>query len=637
MQLIIPSLLELTPSMCLLLLLHYLRSIFSPIPLYMTMALFLIFSIIIGIPNFTLTSFVSGDYTPFRLGTLLLPMMAMILIIYETVGTQEAQKLIFGLSVTLASTMAVFFIIFKFLSPEARNAIIASEDAQLFSVAFVQSAIMFTLVHFVIISCIPITFQAFRNWGVSFPTSLFIGLGIIYLCRDLDMASIHNSNYSVVIAWLLRSILMLVTTVVTYLYLKLQKIPIKDKPNTNSFFDEFLYHFQSKERMRKSLEEWEERYQLILDHSPEIIIIIDKDRNVLNANASAINLFGSDYLASQHNDPIIFDENLKPLPREQIWKQLTDARDSHASLYFQRVKLKKGDNDYMDIDFTISMGHIADDPVAILIMRDMTEQRKQERTQQELQEQLVHSQRLESIGVLAGGIAHDFNNLLHSIQGSADSLALQSDLTSQQQSMLNNINAATKRASTLTSQMLAFARKGKFHVESIDLQALVEQTAQLFQTTAKGIKFKVIIEPNLPLINGDITQLQQVLLNLLINARDALNVNKENPKITLRAEAMRETSYEWTRRPDKNLSPKNYVSIKVKDNGSGIDKETQEKIFEPFFTTKEVGKGTGMGLAMTYGCITHHHGWISLISEPGQGSEFIITLPIEQPENDDDH
>ncbi|MBO7618963.1 MAG: hypothetical protein J6T06_00520, partial [Victivallales bacterium] len=284
-----------------------------------------------------------------------------------------------------------------------------------------------------------------------------------------------------------------------------------------------------------------------------------------------------------------------------------------------------------DIDFTISVGRVDDAPVFIIIMRDMTEQRKQERLQQELQEQLVHSQRLESIGVLAGGIAHDFNNLLHSIQGSSDALALQGNLTTSQQSLLTNINSATKRASRLTSQLLAFARKGKFHIESIDLQALIEQTAQLFQPTAKNIKFKVIIEPDLPTISGDATQLQQVLLNLLINARDALNSNTENPRITLRAQAMRDMTNEWNQRPDKDLDIKNYICIKIKDNGCGIDEETQKKIFEPFFTTKEVGKGTGMGLAMAYGCILHHHGWITLESTPGVGSEFILSLPIEQP------
>ena len=127
-------------------------------------------------------------------------------------------------------------------------------------------------------------------------------------------------------------------------------------------------------------------------------------------------------------------------------------------------------------------------------------------------------------------------------------------------------------------------------------------THQTLSIVAKyGLKSKIltkghadIIEPDLPTISGDATQLQQVLLNLLINARDALSSNTENPRITLRAQAMRESTNEWNQRPEKDLDPKNYVCIKVKDNGCGIDKETQQKIFEPFFTTKEVGKGTGM-------------------------------------------
>lgn len=622
---------ELLISLSLLLLLHYLRRTFSLFPLYMTMALFLIISLVIGIPNFSLARFVSGSYIPFRLGTLLLPMLTMDILIYETIGTREAQKLIFGLIVTLAAAITCFFIMIEVLSPEARSMITGHSTQYLTAVLFLKSVAVFTFVHLVIIICIPIIFQAFRNWSMPFSVSLFVCLGLIYVCRDLDTASVENASSARQIAWMVRLILMLVSTGITCLYLKLQNISLKDKPNTTSFFDEFVYNFQSTDRMRKSLEEWEERYQLLLDHSPEIIIIIDQNRNILNANATAINTFGPYFLSSKQDSNIIFDEELKPLPREQIKEELLNDPNPQAFRFFQHAKLKLPDDTYMDIDFTISVGRVDDAPVFIIIMRDMTEQRKQERLQQELQEQLVHSQRLESIGVLAGGIAHDFNNLLHSIQGSSDALALQGNLTTSQQSLLTNINSATKRASRLTSQLLAFARKGKFHIESIDLQALIEQTAQLFQPTAKNIKFKVIIEPDLPTISGDATQLQQVLLNLLINARDALNSNTENPRITLRAQAMRDMTNEWNQRPDKDLDIKNYVCIKIKDNGCGIDEETQKKIFEPFFTTKEVGKGTGMGLAMAYGCILHHHGWITLESTPGVGSEFILSLPIEQP------
>ena len=631
MNLLLPSLLELLISLSLLLLLHYLRRTFSLFPLYMTMALFLIISLVIGIPNFSLATFVSGSYIPFRLGTLLLPMLTMDILIYETIGTREAQKLIFGLIVTLAAAITCFFIMIEVLSPEARSMITGRSTQYLTAVLFLKSVAVFTFVHLVIIICIPIIFQAFRNWSMPFSVSLFVCLGLIYVCRDLDSTSVENTSSARQIAWMVRLILMLVSTGMTCLYLKLQNISLKDKPNNTSFFDEFVYNFQSTDRMRKSLEEWEERYQLLLDHSPEIIIIIDQNRNILNANSTAINIFGPYFLSSKQDANIIFDEELKPLPRDQIKEELLNDPNPQAFRFFQHAKLKLPDDTYMDIDFTISIGRVDDAPVFIIIMRDMTEQRKQERLQQELQEQLVHSQRLESIGVLAGGIAHDFNNLLHSIQGSSDALTLQGNLTTSQQSLLTNINSATKRASRLTSQLLAFARKGKFHIESIDLQALIEQTAQLFQPTAKNIKFKVIIEPDLPTISGDATQLQQVLLNLLINARDALNSNTENPRITLRAQAMRDMTNEWNQRPDKDLDIKNYVCIKVKDNGCGIDEETQKKIFEPFFTTKEVGKGTGMGLAMAYGCILHHHGWITLESTPGAGSEFILSLPIEQP------
>ena len=382
MNLLLPSLTELLISLSLLLLLHYLRRTFSLFPLYMTMALFLIISLIIGIPNFSLASFVSGSYIPFRLGTLLLPMLTMDILIYETIGTREAQKLIFGLIVTLAAAITCFFIMIEVLSPEARSMITGHSTQYLTAVLFLKSVAVFTFVHLVIIICIPIIFQAFRNWSMPFSVSLFVCLGLIYVCRDLDTASVENTSSARQIAWMVRLILMLVSTGMTCLYLKLQNISLKDKPNTTSFFDEFVYNFQSTDRMRKSLEEWEERYQLLLDHSPEIIIIIDQNRNILNANATAINVFGPYFLSSKQDTNIIFDEELKPLPREQIKDELLNDPNPQAFRFFQHAKLKLPDDTYMDIDFTISIGRVDDAPVFIIIMRDMTEQRKQERLQQ---------------------------------------------------------------------------------------------------------------------------------------------------------------------------------------------------------------------------------------------------------------
>jgi signal transduction histidine kinase len=285
------------------------------------------------------------------------------------------------------------------------------------------------------------------------------------------------------------------------------------------------------------------------------------------------------------------------------------------------------------LEANISPAELHEQAVALVIARDVTERRRMEREHQQLQEQFAHSQRLQAVGHLAGGIAHDFNNLLHTIRGSLDRLTTRQVTPDAQADLLANISEATNRASTLTAQLLGFARKGKYKRERIRVAALVENARVLFEPVAhRGTGLKVIVAPSPMEITGDATQLQQVLLNLLLNARDAVEGKGDAARIVVRAEPAATFMPGWQGRPDPGLQASDYVCIRVKDNGVGIAEDVRPKIFEPFFTTKGVGKGTGMGLAMAYGCVANHHGWIHVESDVGRGTEFLVFLPRSGPD-----
>jgi signal transduction histidine kinase len=195
--------------------------------------------------------------------------------------------------------------------------------------------------------------------------------------------------------------------------------------------------------------------------------------------------------------------------------------------------------------------------------------------------------------------------------------------------MVSNIEEATSRASEVTSQLLGFARRGKYQLERHDIADIVAGVGALFEPVAgRNIQLRTMVAPDPMIVLADATQIQQVFLNLLLNARDAIQAKGDSGgRIVLRAEVGSEHTPGWAFCGRAGALPTEYVCVRVRDNGSGMTPETMTKIFAPFFTTKGVGKGTGMGLAMAYGCIGNHHGWIHVESELGKGSEFFVFLP----------
>jgi two-component system, cell cycle sensor histidine kinase and response regulator CckA len=248
--------------------------------------------------------------------------------------------------------------------------------------------------------------------------------------------------------------------------------------------------------------------------------------------------------------------------------------------------------------------------------RDQTERRR-------LQEALVHAQRLDAVGRLAGGVAHDFNNLLSVINGYCEMLAAHVAANPQAMREVAEIHHAGRKAAALTQQLLAFSRRQPLNARVLNLNTLVRENAEILRRLLGNAgRLELELAENLPNVRTDPAQFQQVLLNLVLNARDAL---RDRGRIVVSTAACDITAGANRRSPD--APPGQYVALTVTDNGTGMDAETQKHLFEPFFTTKPEGKGTGLGLALVYGVVQQSGGYITVRSALLVGSTFEILLP----------
>jgi two-component system cell cycle sensor histidine kinase/response regulator CckA len=260
------------------------------------------------------------------------------------------------------------------------------------------------------------------------------------------------------------------------------------------------------------------------------------------------------------------------------------------------------------------------------VLRDVSERKKTEEEKHKLESQLQQAQKMESIGTLAGGIAHDFNNILMGIQGNASLMLLKIESDHPNYEKIKNIEKYVQNGTELTKQLLGFARRGKYLIKATDLNEIIDKSSSLFARTKKEIRVHTTLLDNLWTAEVDRGQIEQVLLNLYVNAWQAMSNGGD---LYLQTEnIILDRSYV----KPYTVEPGRYVKISVSDTGVGIDKETQERIFEPFFTTKEMGRGTGLGLASVYGIIKSHGGYINVYSEQEKGTVFTVYLPASQKE-----
>lgn len=262
------------------------------------------------------------------------------------------------------------------------------------------------------------------------------------------------------------------------------------------------------------------------------------------------------------------------------------------------------------------------------LVREVAERRQAEATRKRLEGELVQAQKLQGIGLLAGGVAHDFNNLLTPILGNAQLLLAELPPDSPLREPLDEIAGAAERARQVTRQLLAYSRKQMLQIRTVDVGQLVEDMRRLLcRVLREDVRFEATVAPGAGAIRADPGQVEQVLLNLVLNAQDAM---PDGGALTIDVRAATLDDADAATHPD--VSPGRYVLFSVKDTGQGISHEVQQHLFEPFFTTKERGKGTGLGLSTVYGIVKQHGGHVAVDSAPGCGSTFRVYIPRAAPE-----
>ena len=371
---------------------------------------------------------------------------------------------------------------------------------------------------------------------------------------------------------------------------------------------------------RKLAEEAQARLAAIVDSSDDAIVGKTLDGVITSWNRGAENIFGytAEEAIGRHISLIIPQDRLAE--EDEVLARL---RRGEKIDHFETERQAK-DGRRLQISLTVSP--IRDSSGRIIgaskVARDITERKRSE-------ERLREAQKLESIGLLAGGIAHDFNNLLTGILGSA-SLALDTmPPTHPATELLDNVVRASERAAHLTRQMLAYAGKGQFLLEFIDLSELVQNISEMLRASIpRTIQFVLELDSRLPPIKGDAAQLGQLVVSLVTNAAEAIEDGKTGlVRVRIGAKEIDEDELRQASWPCE-IKPGQYIFIEISDNGCGMDAETKAKIFDPFFTTKFMGRG--LGLAAASGIARRHGGAITVSSAPGEGSRFQVLLPSVQ-------
>ncbi len=366
----------------------------------------------------------------------------------------------------------------------------------------------------------------------------------------------------------------------------------------------------------------EARKHAILETALDAIVIMDHEGRVVEFNPAAETMFGyarSEVLGQPLAD-VIIPPHLRPMHQEGIARFLTTGEGPVLGRRIESVALRK-DGSELPVELAITRIPLDGPPSFAGHIRDLTDRKQAESELRERDEQLRQAQRMEAIGTLAGGVAHDFNNILTAILGYTGLLKKMAKDDGVHKAA-DVMEKAAKRGAVLTQQLLGFARKGKNESAAVDLAVLVEEVIALLQRTVdKSIVMHRTSSPASVVVLGDPGQLQQVVLNLAVNARDAM---PDGGELTINTAIVVLDEDDCRRRA--GTSPGSYARLTVTDTGCGITEEVRRRIFEPFFTTKELGKGTGMGLAMVYGIVQNHGGTIGVRSEVGCGTTVEIYL-----------
>ncbi len=362
--------------------------------------------------------------------------------------------------------------------------------------------------------------------------------------------------------------------------------------------------------------------QQAIDHAGEAVIVTNREGHIEYVNPAFCRMTGySKEEAIGHTPGSLINSGTQPKSfYQEMWQRILSGARWSGTLTNRR-------KDGSEIPVQMSLAPVFDGSGAIThfvaIQRDLSEQRL-------LEAQLLQAQKMESIGTLAGGIAHDFNNMIAGINGHIHLVRRKADAHPEIARHLDAIAEICDHSATLIAQLLTFARKGETAMQRLSLNDLLSGLLKISNVAIpKNIRFRQELPEQPLVIRGNATQLQQVLINLLNNARDAVEHVGE-PSITLRLEPFTADTRFHHEHPE--LGGEQFARITVQDNGHGIPPEALDQVFDPFYTTKEAGKGTGLGLAMCYGAIHDHHGTILVDSTPDKGTCFTIYLPLAEGE-----
>ena len=374
-----------------------------------------------------------------------------------------------------------------------------------------------------------------------------------------------------------------------------------------------------RKRAESALKESEQRFRCLGENSPEIIYTLGQDGTFTYVNPAWKKVLGHsvDEVTGKYFVNFSPEEDVKKYVR--LFKQIRDGKETLRDISGTLLN-KDGSPRLFSLSGAPNLGPDGAVSGMVGLLKDVTEERS-------LQAQLQQAQKMEAIGTLAGGVAHDFNNLLQAVLGYSDLILLHKTERDTDQRKILEIRKAAERGAELAQQLLTFSRKVESKLRPTDLNHEVEQVHRLLgRIIPKMIKIELHLAENLKTVSADPAQVEQVLMNLAVNARDAM---QEGGKLII--ETQNTLLSEHYCKTHLGARPGEYVLLSVSDTGHGMDKETLASIFEPFFTTKETGKGTGLGLSMVYGIVKNHGGYIMCYSEPSEGSTFKIYLPtIEQ-------
>ncbi len=386
----------------------------------------------------------------------------------------------------------------------------------------------------------------------------------------------------------------------------------------------FIRDITERRQWEEALAASQAKYQDLYDHAPDLFVSVDAtNAKVIDCNQTTARVLG--YTKEELLGREIFDlyhpSSLEDAKRVfRVFVEMGELRD---------VELQLQRKDGTKIDVNLNASAVRDEQGKILysrsVWRDVSERKRAERERRSLEAQIQSVQKLESLGVLAGGIAHDFNNLLMGVLGNASLALRELSPAAPARKTIQQVKIAAKRAAELCDQMLAYSGRGRFVVEPINLSQIVEEVVELLiASVSKKIVLQYDLADDLPAVQGDATQIRQIIMNLITNASEASGSGSGAIQVATGTTHC-DRSYLDAVSLHESLAEGDYVYLEVSDTGCGMDAETRRKLFDPFFTTKFSGRG--LGLAAVLGILRGHKGAADVQSEPGRGTRFRILLP----------